>query len=110
MAGISRLFGALVVALTSVTALAVQTTPRSRAVVTNANEWPSHLHDPGGARYSPLTQITPDNVASLQMAWVYHMKPPAPAGATDEPSRADAPPEAAPAGGRGRGRGSATGY
>jgi glucose dehydrogenase len=24
--------------------------------------WPSYGHDPGGSRYSPLTQITPTNV------------------------------------------------
>jgi quinoprotein glucose dehydrogenase len=48
-------------------------------------------------RYSPLTQITPENVSRLQVAWVYHMKP-APA--------APSPDAGAPApGGRGRGRG-----
>ena len=31
--------------------------------------------DPGGTRYSPLTQITPANVSQLKVAWVYHMKP-----------------------------------
>lgn len=35
-------------------------------------EWPAYGHDPGGARYSPLTQITPANVAQLQRAWTYH--------------------------------------
>ena len=40
-----------------------------------ANEWPTYGHDPGGMRYSPLTQITPGNVARLEKAWVYHMKP-----------------------------------
>ena len=38
-------------------------------------EWPTYGHDPGGMRYSPLTEITPGNVATLQPAWVYHMKP-----------------------------------
>ena len=32
--------------------------------------------DPGGTRYSPLTQITPANVNQLKVAWVYHMRPP----------------------------------
>ena len=32
-------------------------------------------HDPGGERYSTLTQITPKNVHDLKIAWVYHMKP-----------------------------------
>ena len=31
--------------------------------------------DPGGTRYSTLTQITPANVNQLKVAWVYHMKP-----------------------------------
>ncbi len=37
--------------------------------------------DPGGTRYSTLTQITPANVSQLKVAWVYHMKPAASAGA-----------------------------
>ena len=36
--------------------------------------------DPGGTRYSTLTQITPANVSQLKVAWVYHMKPAPPAG------------------------------
>ena len=66
-------------------------------------EWPTYGHDPGGMRFSPLTQITPANVAQLQPAWVYHMKPPAAAGAA-------APVDPAPAGPpQGRGRGAAAG-
>lgn len=38
-------------------------------------DWPSWGRDLGGARYSPLTQITPQNVASLKLAWTYHMDP-----------------------------------
>ncbi|HKQ15094.1 MAG TPA: pyrroloquinoline quinone-dependent dehydrogenase [Steroidobacteraceae bacterium] len=38
-------------------------------------DWPTYGHDPGGQRYSPLEQITPDNVASLRVAWTYHMRP-----------------------------------
>jgi quinate dehydrogenase (quinone) len=37
-----------------------------------ASEWPSHGHDPGGQRFSPLAQITRDNVARLERAWTYH--------------------------------------
>jgi quinoprotein glucose dehydrogenase len=43
----------------------------------STTEWPTYGHDSGGTRFSPLTQITPANVAQLQPAWVYHMKPPA---------------------------------
>ena len=46
-------------------------------------------------RYSPLNQITPANVANLKTAWVYHLKPEG---------------YAAPAEGRGGGRGGATGF
>ena len=35
-------------------------------------DWPVYGRDPGGARFSPLTQITRANVAQLQVAWTYH--------------------------------------
>lgn len=35
-------------------------------------DWPVYGRDPGGARFSPLTQITRANVAQLQIAWTYH--------------------------------------
>ena len=50
------------------------------AVVVNAQQgstrsrdadWPMYNRDLAGTRYSPLTQITPDNVGDLQQAWVY---------------------------------------
>ena len=34
-------------------------------------EWWSYGHDPGGMRFSPLTQINPSNVQLLQRAWTY---------------------------------------
>ena len=40
-----------------------------------AKEWPTYGHDPGGMRFSPLTEIKPTNVDRLKVAWVYHMKP-----------------------------------
>ncbi len=36
-------------------------------------DWVSYGHDSGGGRFSPLTQITPDNVGKLAPAWTYHM-------------------------------------
>jgi quinoprotein glucose dehydrogenase len=36
-------------------------------------EWPTYGHDLAGTRYSPLKQITPQNVSKLQRAWTYHM-------------------------------------
>jgi quinoprotein glucose dehydrogenase len=41
----------------------------------SANDWTSYGHDAGGGRFSPLSQITPDNVGKLQVAWTYHMNP-----------------------------------
>ena len=37
----------------------------------DANDWPSHDHDAGGQRFSPLKQITPANVSKLQPAWTF---------------------------------------
>jgi quinoprotein glucose dehydrogenase len=64
---------------------------RSGSVSDLAKEWPTYGHDSGGMRFSPLTQITPANVGRLEVAWTYHMRPPA------------APGAALPARGRGRG-------
>jgi quinoprotein glucose dehydrogenase len=37
-----------------------------------ADEWGSYGRDPGGTRFSPLTQITAANVAGLKPAWTFH--------------------------------------
>jgi quinoprotein glucose dehydrogenase len=34
-------------------------------------DWPSHGHDAGAVRYSPLKQIHTGNVSQLQIAWTY---------------------------------------
>lgn len=41
-----------------------------------AQDWPTYGHDYGDSRHSPLTQITPANVATLKPAWIFHMRPP----------------------------------
>ncbi len=78
-----------------------------------SKEWPTYGHDPGGMRFSPLTQLTPANVSQLEVAWVYHMKPAAVpstdgrgTGTSASPNApvGDTPPPAGQ-GGRGRGRG-----
>ncbi len=51
------------------------TTERPTIPVTvagTAGEWPTWGRTPGGDRFSPLTQITPANVADLKPAWTYH--------------------------------------
>jgi quinoprotein glucose dehydrogenase len=44
--------------------------PPTRAAA--AVEWRSYGHDPGGVRFSPLTQIDRGNVSRLVRAWTYH--------------------------------------
>jgi quinoprotein glucose dehydrogenase len=41
----------------------------------HAAEWPTHGHDAGNMRFSPLTQITPQNVGKLEKVWTFHMRP-----------------------------------
>jgi quinoprotein glucose dehydrogenase len=53
----------------------------------SAKDWPAYGHDAGGGRFSPLTQITPQNVSKLQVAWTYHMNP-VPAAPFPPPQRA----------------------
>jgi quinoprotein glucose dehydrogenase len=36
-------------------------------------EWPAYGNDPGGMRYSPLTQIDRTNVVKLKPAWTFHV-------------------------------------
>ena len=36
------------------------------------NDWTAYGRDPGGTRYSPLRQITRDNLPRLKVAWTYH--------------------------------------
>jgi quinoprotein glucose dehydrogenase len=50
-------------------------------------DWPVYGRDPGGARFSPLTQITRGNVAQLQVAWTYHT------GVTDMSGMRHRPPQ-----------------
>ena len=97
-----RLIGVLVVTAAAVVPAAVLNIGAQSNAAKPAppsTEWPTYGHDPGGMRFSPLTQITPANVGQLQVAWVYHMRPPQP------PAAAAGPGTAAPAQGRGRGRG-----
>jgi quinoprotein glucose dehydrogenase len=54
-----------------------------------AGDWPTYGHDSGGDRFSPLAEITPANVAKLQPAWTYHMKPADTAAPAGGPSAAE---------------------
>ena len=38
----------------------------------SADHWPVYGHDTSSSRYSPLTDITRENVSQLKVAWTYH--------------------------------------
>ena len=42
------------------------------ASAAQADEWAAYGHDLQGTRFSPLTQVTPANVAGLKAAWTFH--------------------------------------
>jgi quinoprotein glucose dehydrogenase len=52
--------------------IAVGTAARPAAAAGTVAEWPYYGGDPGGSRYSPLTQIGRDNVSQLRVAWEYY--------------------------------------
>ena len=47
----------------------------SRASASADAEWPHYGRDAGGMRFSPLAQITPDNVHKLKVAWIARTGP-----------------------------------
>ena len=56
---------------TTFAAAALCSTLVAALIAADVNDWPSHDHDAGGQRFSPLKQITPANVATLQRAWTF---------------------------------------
>lgn len=57
-------FAALAVMLIGATSAAAQTTSET--------DWPAYGNDPGGMRYSQLTQVNRENVSRLKVAWIFH--------------------------------------
>jgi quinoprotein glucose dehydrogenase len=55
-------------------------------------DWPAYGRDPGGARFSPLTQITRRNVTQLQVAWTYHTGMPDMSGMSHRPPALEVTP------------------
>ncbi len=41
----------------------------------SVNDWPMYGHDGGSSRYSPLTDISTQNVSGLKRAWTFHLSP-----------------------------------
>src|SRR5580700_11206121 len=55
------------------------------------SDWPNYARDLAGTKYSPLDQITPDNVSKLLPAWTFSVK-------TEVPAQPGAQPAATPLG------------
>ncbi|MBB2926580.1 glucose/quinate/shikimate family membrane-bound PQQ-dependent dehydrogenase [Paraburkholderia silvatlantica] len=50
---------------------AVRATPAPNVDGIEPSEWPAYGRDQQGTRYSPLQQITPENVHNLEVAWTF---------------------------------------
>lgn len=61
-------------------------TPAAAAPDARAGDWPVYGRDAGGMRHSPLTEITPANVAQLRRVWTYDTQRAAGASATAAPA------------------------
>jgi quinoprotein glucose dehydrogenase len=62
------LIGALTSAVVVLSVAAQDTRPL------RSGDWPMYRHDLEGTGYSPLTQITPQNVATLTQVWTYRLQ------------------------------------
>ena len=62
------------------------------AVMTVGADWPAYGGSYSARRYSPLAQITPDNVGRLERAWVYHTRDLPPEGSGDSNYGAETTP------------------
>jgi glucose dehydrogenase len=68
----TRLLTAAAVAAVALTGMALSLLAQGRGAATpRTGDWPHYGHDPGARRFSPLTQITPQNVATLTRAWTF---------------------------------------
>ena len=104
-------FGLLVAVLAAV-GLVAQTPPPPRAE--SGGDWPMYSRDLSGQRFSPLAQISTENVATLTQAWTVRLVAPAAgrgrgarggADATGAAPAAATPPVQAPQGRGARGAG-----
>jgi quinoprotein glucose dehydrogenase len=118
--------GAILVAASAlVVAQTKAPTQTQKSTPVDSKEWPTYGHDAGGMRFSPLKELTPENVSKLKVAWVYHLTTPRPAGASGAVAaetgggranaggpEGDTPdtPQVGRGRGRGRGRGNAQGF
>lgn len=70
-------FFAVAVSLTSVSVLLAQGVDQQMLVHPPSDSWPGYHGDYSGRRHSSLTQITPQNVKNLTLAWAFQTNQPA---------------------------------
>src|SRR5258705_3145850 len=71
-AAVSRFTSRLIASVALATGIAAASVAQNK---TGPTGWPSTNYVEGANRYSPLTQITPANVSTLQRAWSIHLQP-----------------------------------
>jgi len=67
-----RLGGCLLLAALACTPSFDEPPPSGEGAPREASGWEHYGGDAGGQRYSPLAQLTPENVDELAVAWTYH--------------------------------------
>src|ERR1700678_1285716 len=72
--------------------------PSAKAQTAKAvsGDWPLYRHDTAGTGYSPLAQITTQNVSGLAQAWTYRLQSDTSAAAEQGPGRRGPNSEATP--------------
>ena len=71
MSKLTQCVAATILALMCAAPLAVMAQSHSNPL--SQDDWPYYGHDAGGMRYSPLAQINRENVATLKVAWTFHV-------------------------------------
>lgn len=62
------------------------------SVLQTPGDWPAYGRDPGGSRFSPLSEITRENVGRLAVAWTYRTGEAGPRFKTAKPTAFEATP------------------
>ena len=73
-----RKFAVALIVATLVCAALVGRAQQAVRSTSAAGDWPTYNHDLGATRFSPLAQITPENVSRLTQAWTFSLRPPGP--------------------------------
>ena len=61
--------------LTAAALLGAPALAQDGMIVAQDGDWPLYARDYSGQRFSPLDDITPENVGQLEQAWTYRLRP-----------------------------------